>query len=155
MNRHHQTRVQRAERGDGFFRITMYVTHGPARLIRADRQQGDIEWTVSLADRSELRMIARIPPEKHATAVWAGECKAAPERVATVPDPAAAEMLRRRRRNPHPLDAQLLPPIQLDDRARSTAFLDKRGEPKRDDPRRLRMRPCQTSHRRVIEMVVV
>src|SRR6266446_5773232 len=101
-------------------------------------------------------MIARITREIHALAVRAYERKAAPERVAAVAEPAAAEMLRRCGPDSDRPDLFLAPPVELGDRVnRSTALLDERRETQRHDPRRLRMRPRQASNCLRVEMVVV
>src|SRR5467141_834454 len=101
-------------------------------------------------------MIARITREIHALAVRAYERKAAPERVTAVAEPAAAEVLRRCGPDSDRPDLFLAPPVELGDRVgRNTALLDERRKTQRHDPRRLRMRPRQASHRIGVEMVVV
>src|SRR6266576_1507808 len=101
-------------------------------------------------------MIARITREIHALAVRTYERKAAPERVTAVAEPAAAEMLRRCGPDSNRPDLFLAPPVELGDRvSRSTALLDERRETQRHDPRSLRLRPRQASHRFGVEMVVV
>src|SRR6267378_3629982 len=156
VNRDHYARVQRAKRGDRFLRVHMEVAHEPAWLVRSDRYQGDIERTAALADGAELRMIARVTREIRALTVAAREREAAPERVPTVADPTATEMLRWGGRDPNRPDAPLPPPIELDDRSRASSALEDEGrETKRHDPRRLRMGPRQALHRPRVEMVVV
>src|SRR3981189_2914125 len=131
----------------------MEVAHEPAWLVRSDRHQGDIERTAARADGAELRMIARVTREIHALTVGAREREAAPERVPTVADATAAEMLRWGGRDPNRPDARLPPPIELDDRRASSAREDEGRETKRHDPRRLRMGPRQALHRPRVEMV--
>src|SRR6266850_1870978 len=151
-------RVPRAKRRHCFFRVHVDVAHEPARLVRADRHQGDIERTVALADGSELGMIARITREIHAPAIGtvAAQRKTAPERVAPVADAAAAEMHRRGCRDAERSDGVLLPPIQLSHPIVAyAAFANKGRKPERHDPGRFWMRPCQAPNCRGVEMVVV
>ena len=158
MDRHHHARVQRPERRHRFFRVHVEVAHEPARLVRPDRQQGNIERTVALADGSELGMIARITREIHVPAIGAvaAQREAAPERVAAVADAAAAEMHRRGCRDAERSDGVLLPPVQLSHPMVTYAALANKGrKPERHDPGRFRMRPCQAPNGRGIEMVVV
>src|SRR5207247_5492809 len=115
MDRHHHARVQRPERRHRFFRVHVEVAHEPARLVRPDRHQGNIERTVALADGSELGMIARITREIHVPAIGAvaAQREAAPECVAAVADAAAAEMHSRGCRDAERSDGVLPPPVPL------------------------------------------
>src|SRR5205814_8388213 len=124
----------------------------PARLVRPDRHERDIERAIALANRAELRVKARIAGEEDAVAPR--ERESAPERVAKVADAATAEVKRRRRRDAQRCNRALLPPVELH-HLTSTATLDERRETQGQNPHGLGVGSCQAPDGGGVEMVVV
>ena len=95
-----------------FFRIHVLRGHEPARLVRADRQQCEVDDAESAAD------VAKVPPisgiaRKEKRPVGRSHVKSAPQRAVAVPAAAPRPMLCRSHRDGCTPQLETLPPIQL------------------------------------------
>src|SRR5207302_1399390 len=86
-------------------------------LVRSDRQQCEIEWTIPPRNLTEGVVECGVAREEHAM-TRARDRPPTPECTISVADATRAEMLRRCARDLETVNVRLVPPIQ---RARSTS----------------------------------
>ena len=134
-------------------RVHVDPLHEPARIVRPNRNHHEIEWAVSSADVIELRMVGRIGSEEDAFPPHL-EREPAPQCLIAIAEPSGTEVSGGNGRDAEVAHDRVVPPVQLDDRARAPPA-DVGPESKRDDPRRVRVSPSQLPDRWLIEMIVV
>src|SRR5215831_10932961 len=93
-------------------RIHVHGSHEPAWLIRADRNQREINGSAALADLVEEWHVRGIAGEVDAP-LPCHEDESAPERAVAIEGSARAEMMRARERHRKPADRRRFPPIEL------------------------------------------
>src|SRR5678815_1023503 len=82
----------------GFSRIHVHGLHEPARLVRADGQQGQVDWSQPSGNLLEKPGIGRVPGEIDASLPHA-DGKTTPERAVAIEGSPRSKMMSGRRRH--------------------------------------------------------
>ena len=139
-------------------RVHVHVLEEPVRLVRADRQQRQVDARVPLGDPGEPAAVAGVAGEVHPVGGGCGQHPAAPQRPAAVGQTAAAPVVRRHEVEPHLTAARRgqrrrLPPVQLHDAAEPAAG-EPRAEPGRHEHRGGARQPADRGRVEVVVVVV-
>lgn len=97
-----------------FLWIHVDAAHERPRVVGSDRHHRKIERAASRPDLTELGVVGGVAGEESPPS-FRFEREAAPERPVAIEETAAAEVSRRRRRDPERPDRRRLPPLQLND----------------------------------------
>jgi hypothetical protein len=133
-----RARAQVAVREHRLVRVHVLELHEPARLVGADRQQGEVEAAARGEARARVGEVGRVAGVAGEVDVEAGREQrvAAPQRAHAVVEPAARPVLHRREHDLHRAlggpDGRRLPPVELDD-VRNARVGEERAHAQRHD----------------------